>query len=562
MSYSTTLTPPLGTDPSRSPLNGGEFRWTYLPGSDLKSSLSYPNGLTASWTYDANNQLLRVKNATSTNIISQYDYTYDAAGRRIRIGKSGSAFDFNDVVSYDYNARSELTNAVAAVDANYHCSYQYDAIGNRESSSERGTNTTYAANELNQYSQIAATNEDAFIPEFDDDGNQTLVKTTTGIWSVAYNGENRPVLWTCGTTNIVMSYDRTGRRVTKNDQRFVYSGYLQIVNFTLPSTHRQLFIWDPTEPIATRPLVWNSFTVQNPNVSTSVYTHDGSKNVSEVLAANCVATVHYNYVAFGGVDVRHGESTVVNPWRLSSEYFDEVMGSYYFNYRHYNVGEGRWLTRDANIGNLVLLYGFCKNSPIQNVDYLGMECIDCDTYVEDLEGSIKNGSADSGILSYYKSIERWGCKVDFRCSKDCEPSVLGKAEYKGSFPIFRPKPKIKITLCAGNDNSILDQNPGMVIIHELSHGLDQCIQKSGFSCAGDGTRTSVHKHYYDQKLCTEIRAYAAMGFSSVDQICEQAASSVADTCPYAKGRETKEGFQSALMWRAYELYAKCKDKVY
>lgn len=53
-----------------------------------------------------------------------------------------------------------------------------------------------------------------------------------------------------------------------------------------------------------------------------------------------------------------------------------------------------------------------------------------------------------------------------------------------------------------------------------------------------------------------------MGFSSVDQICEQAASSVAATCPYAKGRETKEGFQSALMWRAYELYAKCKDKVY
>ena len=37
--------------------------------------------LTASWTYDANNQLLQVCNATPTNVISQYDYTYDAAGR-------------------------------------------------------------------------------------------------------------------------------------------------------------------------------------------------------------------------------------------------------------------------------------------------------------------------------------------------------------------------------------------------------------------------------------------------------------------------------------------------
>ena len=36
----------------------------------------------------------------------------------------------------------------------------------------------------------------SFSPQFDDDGNQTLVKTETGIWSVTYNGENRPIQWT------------------------------------------------------------------------------------------------------------------------------------------------------------------------------------------------------------------------------------------------------------------------------------------------------------------------------------------------------------------------------
>ena len=93
--------------------NGGEFTWTYLPGSDLKSSLSYPNGLTASWSYDANNQLLQVRNATPTNVISQFDYTYDAAGRRTAIAKSGSAFGdlSGSVDTYTYNARSELTSA-------------------------------------------------------------------------------------------------------------------------------------------------------------------------------------------------------------------------------------------------------------------------------------------------------------------------------------------------------------------------------------------------------------------------------------------------------------------
>ena len=75
-----------------------EFRWTYLQGSDLKSSLAYPNGLTASWQYDANAQLLQVCNATSTNVISQYDYVYDAAGRRIEMSKSGTAFAQDDAM--------------------------------------------------------------------------------------------------------------------------------------------------------------------------------------------------------------------------------------------------------------------------------------------------------------------------------------------------------------------------------------------------------------------------------------------------------------------------------
>jgi len=125
------------------------FTWNYVDGSDLKSSLTYPNGLTASWPYDANGQLLQVKNA----------------------------FD------------------VAA----------------------------------------APLPREEFVPQFDDDGNQTLVQTSTGIWQFQCNGEKRPILWSCIQSNnsnnpnnqtISMSYDRMGRRVTQNAQRFVYNCYL------------------------------------------------------------------------------------------------------------------------------------------------------------------------------------------------------------------------------------------------------------------------------------------------------------------------------------------------
>ena len=380
------------------------YTWTYLAGSDLKSSLVYPNGLTASWTYDAKGQLLQVCNATPTNVISQYDYTYDAAGRRIVCGKSGSAFTQDDTIAYDYNARSELTNAVAAVDSDYRYDYDFDDIGNRETSSERGTNSVYAANQLNQYMAV-----DGFTPRFDDDGNQTLVKTATGIWSVTYNGENRPILWTQGTSTISMSYDRMGRRVTKNNQRFVYDGYLQIANLEHQTLNIQLqtFVWDPTEKVATRPLVWNSSTFQPFNFLTSYYTHDGNKNVSEIVAEDGDIAVRYEYAPFGSVTIRRGASAVSSPWRFTSEYAEVDIATVYYNYRHYEPAAGRWLNRDPIIeGASKNLCGFIDNSVVSTIDVLGLT----------------SGTSITGAVFYYGDENPYNChdksKPRCPCGKD------------------------------------------------------------------------------------------------------------------------------------------------
>ena len=63
---------------------GGTFTWGYLPGSHLKSSLAYPNGLTAAWGYGPSRDLLtQVVNAQSDGtVISSYTYTNDLLGRR------------------------------------------------------------------------------------------------------------------------------------------------------------------------------------------------------------------------------------------------------------------------------------------------------------------------------------------------------------------------------------------------------------------------------------------------------------------------------------------------
>ena len=52
-----------------SPPSLGQFAWTYHAGTSLKASLAYPNGLVASWAYDAENWLTQVRNATSARAI-------------------------------------------------------------------------------------------------------------------------------------------------------------------------------------------------------------------------------------------------------------------------------------------------------------------------------------------------------------------------------------------------------------------------------------------------------------------------------------------------------------
>jgi RHS repeat-associated protein len=354
-------------------------------------------------------QLSILRNATPTEVISQYDYMYDAAGRRIEIARSGSAMSESRTDAYGYNARNELISAAksggpASVPATTEYAYQYDDIGNRITSTDLGTNRTYAANSLNQYTLVGRAVPGApqgeveeFVPQFDDDGNQTLVKTATGVWSVQYNGENRPVLWTGGTqaatTNIVMSFDRMGRRVEYREtqtigavggntptttvnahHRFVYDGYLCIQRLDAANGNAidLTFVWDVTEPVATRPLI-----IDKPGVCKACVTHDGNKNVSEIMPFDsAIVSVHYEYAPFGKLTGTCYNEIAIDfdfrvdaPYRFSSEYVDDALGLMYYNFRHYNPNLGNWLSLDGMVEQG--FYRFVDNDSMNFYDEKG-----------------------------------------------------------------------------------------------------------------------------------------------------------------------------------------------
>jgi len=122
-------------------------------------------------------------------LVAQREYSYDTLGRPTARNTARQGTVVNDI--FEHNTRSELV--IATVNGkNYE--YAYDNIGNREFSLEDGKATMYDANSLNQYTSIAVNGGAPFIPQFDADGNQTLIKTETGIWSAVYNAENRPCI--------------------------------------------------------------------------------------------------------------------------------------------------------------------------------------------------------------------------------------------------------------------------------------------------------------------------------------------------------------------------------
>lgn len=356
-------------------LHGGKqqnFSYGYLEGTNLLYSLAHSNGILITRAYEERRDLILSMNATrgTTDVVLR-GYSYDQLGRSVTRTCSRQAKTRND--SFTYNDRGELREATLGTTP---YGYGYDNIGNRTTAREVEEKTAYEANRLNQYTEITSGEEPPFIPEYDAEGNQTLVQTSTGEWTVAYDANNRPVSFTSedGQTVVECGYDYQGRRYMKKvtvngtvtqHHRYIYRGYLQIACADLTrSGHPCLWLtmWDPTEAVATRPLC-----IQK-NGTWYTYGHDLTKNVTELYNTTGNIVTSYDYTPFGQVTA----SGTDQPFQWSSEFSDAELGLVYYNYRHYNPKDGRWINRDpiAEQGGWNL-YRFVKNNCSTLIDSLG-----------------------------------------------------------------------------------------------------------------------------------------------------------------------------------------------
>ncbi|MBR1990796.1 MAG: RHS repeat-associated core domain-containing protein, partial [Bacteroidales bacterium] len=224
---------------------------------------------------------------------------------------------------------------------------------------------------------------------------------------------------------ISMNFDHQGRRrlyletaadgTTNRLDRFTYDNYVCIArNRWQPdgTSAADCFAWDPTEPVATRPLIF-----YHPNAPPQLYAIDGNKNISELVSSDDgTISAHYEYAPFGEVILSSGDFAVTNPFCFSSEYADDALALVYFNYRHLDTVTGRWQQRDQieELGKLSL-YGYVSNNSIKSSDVYGL--FD-DGYVEECVSGHWEIST-----TLHGSFMMWVCDV----------RVRKEADYKGHY---------------------------------------------------------------------------------------------------------------------------------
>jgi len=106
-------------------------------------------------------------------------------------------------------------------------------------------------------------------------------------------------------------------------------------------------------------------------------TIDANGNVIVLWDADTAeVAAYYDYDPFGKTVRATGPAAEVSPFRFSTKYQDVETGFYYYGYRYYSPGMGRWLNRDPieEQGGLDL-YAMVGNDPVNRWDYLGLASV-------------------------------------------------------------------------------------------------------------------------------------------------------------------------------------------
>ena len=334
--------------------------------TDIGYTLTLANGRTFSRILTRplrhhDEQISSVANITgaSTNV---YDYTYDRLYRPTA----------RNADRFAYNRRGEVVSATVAGEAS---AYAYDGIGNFTAVIGGAVTNTYAANELNQYEEVAS-GDTILEPTYTSNGELA----SFGPWTYAYDALSR--LTEVRSNGVLVAsnfYDHQGRRVRlvtpEASHTFFYDGWNVILELVDHGgvTDRIEYYWgkDISGSLQGAGGVGGLLYLKR-NGAIYVPFYDAYGNVMEYRAADGSLAAAYVYDAFGRTVSQTGPLADVFRYRYSTKSYDAATGLYYYGKRFYSPELRRWINRDPiDVDGGLNLYAVCENNVVSFCDALG-----------------------------------------------------------------------------------------------------------------------------------------------------------------------------------------------
>jgi len=341
---------------------GGVTTYTYDPVGN-RSSVSYPNGTVAEYTYDTLNRLTELFNHKANgDTVSWYEYTLGPAGNRVKVTEhSGRTVDYT--YDYTYKLTEEYIDdpdfGVRVI------SYEYDQVGNRLLKVDDGDSTLYS---YDANDRLLIENEITYT--YDDNGNTLTKDDGTVVTNYFYDYQNRLIKVDDGGDVVEYWYDTDGMRVKK-----AVNG--TVTKFLLDKNRNYAQVIeerDNTGSTLVRYTYGDDLLSQKRSSLTSYYHYDGQLSTRQLSDASQNVTDTYTYDAFGVLLNRSGSTE--NNYLYSGEQYDPNCGFYYLRARYYNASVGCFITMDTFPGMQfepasLHKYLYCEGNPVGNWDPSG-----------------------------------------------------------------------------------------------------------------------------------------------------------------------------------------------
>ena len=382
-------------------------------GYDLVGRLcekQFPNGTKTSYRYDRKDQLTELVHQDQEGILDRYTYLYDLLGNKTGIIKERRGLEQESgSYTYGYDALGRLSEIQK--DGEIQTRYGYDAFGNRTWKEERGEQTSYQYNALNQ---MVSERQGEIRKEYgyDKRGNLTAI-LENGAWKkqYVYGAMNRlEEAVDAAGKQARYQYNGLGHRVGKQEgvlpkeklekldpQRRVGMeiGNSRQITYTLDLTRQYHNLLERTEESQSQRYFWDG--------NVAAYEENGERNYylqdelgSPLRLEDSVGTIkeNYGYGAFGE-DLYQNQGKI-QPFGYTGYQRDEIAGTYYAQAREYLAENGRFAEQDLIAGFMELpfsmnRYSYCFNAPMVLVDLDGEW-----PSLSDIGKGIKNGIKDVG----------------------------------------------------------------------------------------------------------------------------------------------------------------------